>query len=145
MFQYLKLWIDSNQNGLSESSELHSLFEFDKATIRPQGTWSLDKFISDLKGLDYGLDYDGITVTGHSDRIGSPKYNMKLSIRRAEAVKAYLVEHGKIDPSRISVIGKGETEPVTEPGQCRGQKVTEELKACKAPDRRVEIEVSGIK
>ena len=122
-----------------------SLFDFDKATIRPQGTWSLDKFISDLKGLDYGLDYDGITVTGHSDRIGSPKYNMKLSIRRAEAVKAYLVEHGKIDPSRISVIGKGETEPVTEPGQCRGQKVTEELKACKAPDRRVEIEVSGIK
>lgn len=122
-----------------------SLFEFNKATIRPQGTWSLDKFISDLKSLDYGLDYDGITVTGHADRIGSPKYNMKLSERRAEAVKAYLVKHGGIDPSKITTIGKGETEPVTEPGQCRGQKVTDELKACKAPDRRVEVEVSGIK
>ncbi|CAG0947268.1 Outer membrane protein A [Anaerolineae bacterium] len=118
-----------------------SLFDFDKATIKPQGTWSLDKFVSDLKNLEY----DVITVTGHADRIGSPKYNMKLSERRAEAVKAYLVKQGGIDPSKITAIGKGETEPVTKPGQCRGQKVTKELVACKAPDRRVEVEVSGLK
>lgn len=118
-----------------------SLFDFDKATIKPQGTWSLDKFVSDLKSLEY----DVITVTGHADRIGSPAYNMKLSVRRAEAIKAYLIKHGGIASSKITAIGKGETEPVTKPGECRGQKVTKQLIDCKAPDRRVEVEVSGIK
>lgn len=118
-----------------------SLFDFNKASINPKKASSLDKFANDIKGLEY----DVITVTGHADRIGSPKYNMGLSVRRAEAVKAYLVKHGGVDPKKITAIGKGETEPVTKPGECRGQKVTKKLIDCKAPDRRVEVEVSGLK
>lgn len=118
-----------------------SLFDFDKVTIKPEGKMSLDKFAEELKSVEYKM----VTVTGHADRIGTPRYNMKLSVRRAEAVKAYLVEHGGIASSKITAIGKGETEPVTKPGECRGQKVTKQLIDCKAPDRRVEVEVSGIK
>lgn len=118
-----------------------ALFDFNKADIKPGAYWKLNQFVLDLKGVKY----DVITVTGHADRIGRPQYNMKLSVRRAEAVKAYLVKHGGIDPAKITAIGKGETEPVTKPGQCRGQKVTPALIACKQPDRRVEVEVKGTK
>lgn len=118
-----------------------ALFDFNKADIKPGAYWKLNQFVLDLKGAKY----DAITVTGHADRIGRPQYNMKLSVRRAEAVKAYLVKHGGIDPAKITAIGKGETEPVTKPGQCRGQKVTKALIACKQPDRRVEVEVRGTK
>lgn len=119
-----------------------SLFDFDQAVIKPEGKAHLDKFAADLKGLEY---YDVIKVTGHTDRLGSPGYNMKLSERRAEAVKAHLTGHAWIAPSRISAAGKGETEPATRAGQCKGEKATPKLKDCLAPDRRVEVEVTGMK
>lgn len=115
-----------------------SLFDFDKAIIKPEGKQHLDKFSADLRGALFEL----ITVTGHTDRIGSHQYNRKLSTQRAEVGKAYLVETG-IPASKIAARGKGEEEPVTKPGECKGEKASKQLIACLQPDRRVEVEVSG--
>ncbi len=116
-----------------------SLFDFDKATVKPAGQQQLDKFASDIKGLDY----DAIMVTGHTDRIGSHAYNLKLSTRRAEAVSSYLVTSGGIAAAKIVAKGVDGAEPVTKPSDCVGKKVTPALIACLQPDRRVEIEVTG--
>jgi OOP family OmpA-OmpF porin len=118
-----------------------SLFAFDKAVVKPEGKRELDKLAADLRGVDF----DVITVTGHTDRIGSHAYNMKLSTRRAEAVKNYLVASAGIPAGRIAARGTDGSDPVTKPGDCKGKKVTKALIACLQPDRRVEVEVSGTK
>ena len=76
-----------------------------------------------------------IQVTGYTDRLGTNKYNQKLSERRAAAVRDYLVSHG-IDGSRLKAVGKGESNPVV---QCNDKKRAD-LIACLAPNRRVEVE-----
>ena len=122
-----------------------ALFDFDRAIVKPEGRRQLDKLAADLKRAKFDvINIAMVTVTGHTDRFGSAAYNMRLSMRRAEAVKAYLVELG-IPAAKIVATGKGETHPVTKPGECKGDKATKELKACLQPDRRVEIEVSGAK
>ena len=118
-----------------------SLFDFDKATLKPAGKQALDKLAGDLRGVNF----DVITVTGHTDRIGSHAYNMKLSTRRAEAVKAYLVASAGIPAGKIAARGTDGADPVTKPGECKGNKATKALIACLQPDRRVEVEVSGTK
>jgi len=115
-----------------------SLFAFDKADLTPAGKQSLDSLASDLRGANF----DVITVTGHTDRFGPHPYNMRLSTRRAEAVKAYLSSTG-IPEGKISAIGKDGADPVTRPGDCKGAKATPALRACLQPDRRVEVEVTG--
>ena len=82
-------------------------------------------------------------VTGHSDRIGSHAYNMKLSTRRAEAVSAYLVQSAGIPAAKMLSKGVDGADPVTKPGDCKGSKVSKALIACLQPDRRVELEVVG--
>lgn len=116
-----------------------SLFDFGKATVRPAGKQTLDKFAADLKGANF----DVITATGHTDRIGSRVSNMALSKRRAEAVRTYLVESAAIPASKITAQGKGASEPVTKAGECKGSNASTQLIACLQPDRRVEVEVSG--
>ncbi len=116
-----------------------SLFDFARSSVRPAGKQALDKFAADLKGTDF----DVITVTGHTDRIGSHDYNMKLSTRRAEAVQTYLVESAGIPAGKISAKGVDGSDPVTKPGDCKGQKATKKLIACLQPDRRVEVEVTA--
>ena len=116
-----------------------SLFDFDKATMKSAGKQDLDKLAADLKGASF----DVITVTGHTDRIGSHAYNMKLSTRRAEAVKAYLVESAGIPADKITTKGVDGANPVTKPGECKGKKATKKLIACLGPDRRVEVEVTA--
>ncbi|OIQ92505.1 outer membrane protein A precursor [mine drainage metagenome] len=116
-----------------------SLFQFGKATMLPAGKRDLDEFAAKLKGADFEL----ITVTGHTDRIGSHAYNMKLSTRRAETVKNYLVEAAGISADKISAKGVDGSDPVTRPGDCKGVKVTKKLIACLQPDRRVEVEVTA--
>ena len=118
-----------------------ALFEFDKANIKPEGKQALDKFAADLRGTRYDL----ITVTGHTDRLGSRAYNAALSTRRADAVKAYLVAPAGIPAARIAARGVDESQPVTKPGECKGKSATKALVACLQPDRRVEVEVSGTK
>ena len=116
-----------------------SLFGFDKSTVTPAGNQSLDKFAADLKGTSYEV----ITVTGHTDRIGSHAYNMKLSERRAAAVKLYLVESAGIPAGKIAAKGVNGSDPVTKPGECKGTKANKQLIACLQPDRRVDVEVDG--
>ena len=118
-----------------------SLFDFDKSTVKPAGKASLDKFAADLRGTQY----DVISVTGHTDRIGSPAYNQALSARRADAVKSYLVDPAGVASLKIVARGAGEAQPVTKAGDCRGRNASAALIACLQPDRRVEVEVSGTK
>jgi OOP family OmpA-OmpF porin len=116
-----------------------SLFDFDKSNVKPAGRVELDKLAADLRGVDY----DVIQVTGHTDRIGRQAYNQKLSAQRAEAVSNYLMTSAGIPAAKINAKGVNGSEPVTQPGDCKGTKVTPALIACLQPDRRVDIEVTG--
>ncbi|MBC7663386.1 MAG: OmpA family protein, partial [Caulobacter sp.] len=116
-----------------------TLFSFDRSELGPQGKVALDQFAHELTGMQF----DAVTVEGHTDRLGSQAYNQKLSMRRAEAVKNYLVSAGGVDAGRISAVGKSESQPVTKTEDCRGTKPTPKLIACLQPDRRVDVEVSG--
>lgn len=108
-----------------------SLFAFDSAKLSmPQP--KLDEIADTLQQNPSLTD---ITITGYTDRIGSKKYNQKLSERRANAVREYLVSKG-VDGSRLKAVGRGEDNPVV---QCN-QKKRSELIACLAPNRRVEVE-----
>jgi len=116
-----------------------SLFSFDQWGIRPEGKVALDAFAKELKGVRF----DVITVEGNTDRLGSTAYNQKLSVHRAEAVKAYLVTSGGVEAAKITAIGKSESDPATKPGDCVGTKPSPKLIACLQPDRRVDVEVVG--
>lgn len=116
-----------------------ALFAFDKSALKPDGKLMLDGLVQQARGASY----DTILATGHTDRLGKSAYNQKLSERRAQAVKDYLVSQN-IQAGRIDAQGKGETQPVTKPGDCRSAK-TAKLIACLQPDRRVDIEMTGSK
>jgi OmpA-OmpF porin, OOP family len=120
-----------------------TLFDFDKATLRPEGKQKLDEVATKVKDIKLEV----IIAVGHADRIGNDKYNQKLSERRAESVKAYFVSKG-IEPNRVYTEGKGEKQPKTKPGECNMRPENhknKKLVACLQPDRRVEIEVIGTK
>jgi OOP family OmpA-OmpF porin len=116
-----------------------ALFAFNKAVLTPEGKATLDKEIvaklGEIKKITFML------VTGHTDRIGSQQYNQKLSEKRADAVKAYLVTKG-IDANVIETMGAGKTQPV--PGvSCDDKLPRKKLIECLAPNRRVVVEVKG--
>jgi OOP family OmpA-OmpF porin len=116
-----------------------SLFGFDKSTVSPDGKAALDVFTRDLQGSRYST----ISVEGNTDRIGSEAYNQKLSQERADAVKTYLVSTAGIDSNKISSVGRGESNPMTKPADCKGNNASPKLIACLQPDRRVDVEVTG--
>ncbi|MFE1571254.1 outer membrane protein OmpA [Comamonas odontotermitis] len=105
-----------------------AFFDFDKSVLKPEGKAKLD----DLAGKVKNINLEVIIAVGHTDSIGTDAYNQKLSVRRAEAVKAYLVSKG-IDKSRVYTEGKGEKQPVADNKTAAGR----------AKNRRVEIEVVG--
>lgn len=105
-----------------------AFFDFDKAVLKPDGKAKLDDLASKLNGLNLEV----IIAVGHTDSIGPDAYNQKLSVRRAEAVKSYLVGKG-VDAKRVYTEGKGEKQPVA----------TNKTAAGRAQNRRVEIEVVG--
>jgi OOP family OmpA-OmpF porin len=115
-----------------------ALFDFDKAILKPEGKAAIDsEIISKLSSVQ---KLELVLVTGHTDRIGSQQYNQKLSERRADAVRDYLVSRG-VPRDRIETLGMGKTQPV--PGVVCDQKALKALIACLAPNRRVEVEVKG--
>lgn len=123
--------IASEQNkDVHENALAH--FEFDSAELTAAGRAMLDTWL----GLAAGDQ--PIQVTGHADRLGPEPYNEKLSLQRAETVKKYLTEKGKL-ANRIHILAKGEAMPVI---RCAGD-VSPETKACLAPNRRAEIAVGA--
>lgn len=114
-----------------------TLFDFNKAVLRPEGKRALDEFLVQMKGINPEV----IIAVGHADRFGTDSYNQRLSERRAAAVKTYLLAQG-IAENRVFTEGKGELQPVTKAGECTGAK-SKSVIACLQPDRRVEIEVVG--
>ncbi len=96
--------------------------------VKPAGKAKLDDLISKVKAINLEV----IIAVGHTDSVGSEAYNQKLSVRRAEAVKAYLVTKG-IEKNRIYTEGKGEKQPVASNKTAEGR----------TKNRRVEIEVVG--
>jgi OOP family OmpA-OmpF porin len=115
-----------------------ALFDFDKAILKPEGKAAIDsEIISKLSSVQ---KLELVLVTGHTDRIGSQQYNQRLSERRADAVRDYLVSRG-VPRDRIETLGMGKTQPV--PGVVCDQKARKALIACLAPNRRVEVEVKG--
>jgi OOP family OmpA-OmpF porin len=105
-----------------------AFFDFNKSVVKPAGKAKLDDLVSKVKGINLEV----IIAVGHTDSVGSDAYNQKLSVRRAEAVKAYLVSKG-IEKNRIYTEGKGEKQPVATNKTAEGR----------AKNRRVEIEVVG--
>jgi OOP family OmpA-OmpF porin len=103
-----------------------ALFDFDKAVVKPDGKAALDDLMANLQGMNSEV----MIAVGHTDSKGSNAYNDKLSLRRADAVKIYLVSKG-LDPARLYSEGKGEAQPVsdnsTEEGRARNRRVTIEV------------------
>jgi OOP family OmpA-OmpF porin len=84
-----------------------------------------------------------VIAIGHADRLGSDAYNQKLSVRRADAVKAYLASKGTAQ-NRVYTEGKGKKQPVSgDKCKAMGNNRSPKLIECLQPDRRVEIEVIG--
>ena len=106
------------------------LFDFDKAVLKSEGKSKLDDLANKIRGINLEV----VIAIGHTDSIGSDAYNQKLSVRRAESVKSYLVSKG-VEPNRIYTEGKGEKQPVA----------SNKSKDGRQKNRRVEIEVIGTK
>lgn len=105
-----------------------AFFDFDKSVLKPEGKAKLDDLVGKIKDINLEV----IIAVGHTDAVGSDSYNQKLSVRRSEAVKAYLVSKG-VEKNRVYTEGKGEKQPVADNKTGEGR----------AKNRRVEIEVVG--
>jgi OOP family OmpA-OmpF porin len=105
-----------------------AFFDFDKSALKAEGRAKLDDLVGKVKDISLEV----IIAVGHTDSVGSDSYNQKLSVKRAEAVKAYLVTKG-IEKNRVYTEGKGEKQPVADNKTSEGR----------AKNRRVEIEVVG--
>jgi OOP family OmpA-OmpF porin len=105
-----------------------ALFDFDKSVVKPEGRAALD----DLQVKLQGMNTEVMVTVGHTDAVGSDAYNQKLSLRRAEAVKAYLVSKG-VDAARVYTEGKGESQALADNATAEGR----------AKNRRVTVEVVG--
>ena len=105
-----------------------AFFDFDKAVLKPEAKTKLDDLVSKTKEINLEV----IIAVGHTDGVGTDAYNDKLSVRRAESIKAYLTSKG-LEANRVYTEGKGKKQPVADNKTAEGR----------AKNRRVEIEVVG--
>ena len=120
--------------------QAETLFDFDKAVLRPDGKKTLDdEVVAKMKQYP---EVEVVLVSGHADRIGGDKYNASLSDRRAAAAKSYIVSQG-IDGKRVDAVGKGEAEPLVDCKTIKGAESgkNKKLVECLQPNRRVLVEV----
>jgi OOP family OmpA-OmpF porin len=113
------------------------LFEFNQATLTPDAKKKLDDEV--VAKLRSAADVRSIKVNGHADRLGSPQYNQRLSEKRAEAVRAYLISKG-LSRDQVQTVGLGNATPLK---SCPDQKERKSLIECLAPNRRVVVEIQG--
>ena len=113
----------------SVTIQAEALFDFDKSVVKPAGKKSIDEAIAKIKSLDIEV----VIATGHTDSVGTDAYNQKLSERRANSVKEYMVSKG-IPAAKITTLGKGETQPIASNKTADGR----------AKNRRVDIEFKGV-
>lgn len=115
------------------------LFAFERAEVGAQGRKVLDNFAQKL----LALEPESVAITAHADRIGASAHNERLSIRRAESIRAFLVEKG-VPEKLVRVEGRGAREPLSECDAMGPEsRANAPLIACLQPDRRVEIAVTG--
>ncbi len=117
------------------------LFRFNGSStedLLPDGREQISRLAADIRTNFKELHY--ITVTGHTDRLGTDAYNQALSQARADTVRNLLVQGG-IDRAKVRTVGMGKHQPVV--SDCNGTRATPELVKCLQPNRRVEIEVQG--
>ena len=93
-----------------------AFFDFDKSVLKPEGKAKLDDLVGKIKDINLEV----IIAVGHTDSVGSDAYNQKLSVRRSESVKAYLVSKG-IEKNRVYTEGKGEKQPVADNKTAEGR------------------------
>jgi OOP family OmpA-OmpF porin len=115
------------------------LFDSDQSALRAAGRDTLDRFVSDI----HGLDSQSIRAIGYADRMGSEASNQILSEERVNTVSAYLVSKG-VAPNRVQASARGETRPRTYAAQC-GDANNAKNVACMQPDRHVSVEISGMR
>ena len=130
---------------ITEKIELQGM-PFAKAEMTADNKKELDKFIAGLRKATKArapVQFGAVVVTGHTDRIGSLKYNMRLSERRAVVVKDYLVQNSNVDQKLIFWAGKGPKEPIPVTKFCDNKMKRKQLIECLAPNRRVTVEVVG--
>ena len=108
-------------------------FEFDRFVLTPEVKVKLDEIWDKLKDAPY----DRLIVHGYTDRIGTDEYNQQLSEKRAWAVAGYLMDKG-VPPYKLTVVGRGKTQPLTTPDECKGLR-RDALIDCLQRDRRVEV------
>ena len=111
-----------------EQVNINISFDFDSSALREDQKPRLAALCNVMKASDVQL----FRIVGHTDSSGAADYNQKLSLRRADAVKAYIMGKG-VDATRIYTEGKGEAQPVADNKSDAGR----------AKNRRVEIEVVG--
>ena len=115
---------------IKQSFATDTFFDFDRAVIRPEGKAKLDALVLQINQISIEV----VIATGHTDSVGSEAYNNKLGERRAQAVRAYLISRG-VDKRRVYIESRGESQPVADNKTAAGR----------AKNRRVEIEVVGVK
>jgi OOP family OmpA-OmpF porin len=107
------------------------LFDFDKAVLKPEGKEAIKSYREETRSKLSRADK--VIITGHTDNKGTAAYNKKLSLRRAQSVRDYLVSLG-VDPGKLEVRGEGLAKPIADNSTEEGR----------AKNRRVEIEVTGV-
>jgi OOP family OmpA-OmpF porin len=122
---------------LSLTLDASTLFDLNSAGLKDAGKEQIDQLVRDLASVSY----DAIAVTGHTDRLGPPDLNQRLSTQRADAVRDYLIGAG-IAAASITARGLSNERPITTLEQCPGER-SPALIVCLQPDRRVEVQVSG--